>query len=61
VLSTVTIRVGYESADEVPRDLRRAMLLLIAAYDADREGGDVFAKAEDAARRLCRRYRLHRL
>ncbi len=58
---TVTVRAGYEDADEVPRGLCRAMLVLIGAYDADREGGDVLAKAEEAARRLCQRYKRHTL
>lgn len=58
---TVTLRAGYEDGDPVPGNLRRAMLVLIAAYDADREGGEVFAKAEAVARRLCRDFRLRRL
>ncbi len=58
---TVTYRAGYEDGDEVPRNIRRAMLLLISAYDEDREGGDIFAKAEAAARRLCGSLRVRRL
>ncbi|HQS95084.1 MAG: DNA packaging protein [Novosphingobium sp. 17-62-19] len=58
---TVTIRAGYEAPDDVPRGLCRAMLVLIGAYDADREGGDILAKAEEAARRLCQRYKRHTL
>lgn len=58
---TVTVRAGYEAADAVPRNIRRAMLLLISAYDEDREGGDIFAKAEAAARRLCGSLRARRL
>lgn len=50
---TATFTAGYGEGEEVPRNLRRAMLLLISAYDEDREGGDIFAKAEAAARRLC--------
>jgi uncharacterized phiE125 gp8 family phage protein len=50
---TVTIRAGYEDGDTVPGNFRRAMLILISAYDSDREGGEVFQKAEAAARRLC--------
>lgn len=57
----VSIRAGYESPADVPRNLRRAMLVLIAAYDEDREGGDVLAKAEAAATRLCRGYKVHRV
>jgi hypothetical protein len=60
-LLTVSIRAGYEDDDEVPGDIRRAMLVLIAAYDADREGGDLFAKAEMTAKSLCRDLRLKRL
>lgn len=54
---SVTVRAGYENPDDVPGNVRRAMLLLIGAYDADREGGDVFVKAEAAARRLCDRFK----
>jgi hypothetical protein len=58
---TITIRAGYEAADPVPGEMRRAMLILIAAYDADREGGKIMADAKAAARGLCRDYRLRRL
>lgn len=58
---TATFRAEYEAADEVPRNLRRAMLILIGAYDEDREGGDLFAKAEAAARRLCRSLKAYNL
>ncbi len=58
---SVTIRAGYADPADVPRDMRRAMLLLISAYDSDREGGDILAKAEASARRLCGSYRLRRL
>lgn len=54
---SVTIRAGYEPGDVVPGNLRRAMLVLIGAYDADREGGDTFAKAEAVARKLCGDFR----
>jgi uncharacterized phiE125 gp8 family phage protein len=54
---TVTIRAGYEDDDAVPGNLRRAMLVLIGAYDADREGGEVFEKAETSARKLCAGFR----
>lgn len=62
-LVSVTVRAGYEPGDAVPGNIRRAMLVLIAAYDADREGGEVFAKAEDCARGLINRanLRLRRL
>jgi uncharacterized phiE125 gp8 family phage protein len=58
---TVTVRAGYEAADQVPGNFRRAMLVLIAAYDADREGGDILAKAEAAATRMCSGFRWRRL
>jgi uncharacterized phiE125 gp8 family phage protein len=58
---TVTVRAGYELDDEIPGNMRRAMLILISAYEADREGGDIFQKAEATARTLCRDYRLKRL
>lgn len=57
----ITVRAGYEDDDVVPRNLRRAMLILISAYDSDREGGDIFEKAEAAARRLCRDFRMSRV
>ncbi len=57
----VTVRAGYEEGGLVPREMRRAMLILISAYEFDREGGDIFAKAEASARRLCGDYRLHKL
>lgn len=55
---TVTIRAGYEDGATVPGEIRRAMLILIAAYDADREGGELFQKAEATARRICRDLRI---
>jgi uncharacterized phiE125 gp8 family phage protein len=58
---TVTIRAGYEPKDAVPGNFRRAMLILISAYDSDREGGELFQKAEASARRLCGRLRSRRL
>jgi len=58
---TVTVRAGYEDAGAVPGNFRRAMLILISALDSDREGGDVFQKAEAAARRLCGSKRARRL
>jgi uncharacterized phiE125 gp8 family phage protein len=60
-LFTVTIRAGYEPTDDVPRNFRRAMLVLISAYDSDREGGELLQTAEATARRLCRDYKLRRL
>ncbi|MEH3121085.1 MAG: phage head-tail connector protein [Sphingomonas phyllosphaerae] len=60
-LFTVTIRAGYEADEAAPGTIRRAMLVLIGAYDGDREGGDILAKAEDAARRICGDLRGNRL
>ena len=57
----ITIRAGYEDEDPVPGNFRRAMLLLIGAYDADREGGEIFMAAEKSARSLCSDYRLRRV
>jgi len=53
-LFTVTVRAGYGPHDRVPGNVRRAMLVLIAAYDQDREGGDMFQAAEASAKSLCR-------
>ena len=60
-LFTVTVRAGYEDGDLLPGNLRRAMLVLIAAYDVDREGGEVFQQAEATAKSLCRRLKLSRV
>lgn len=57
---TVVVRAGYED-DEFPGSFRRAMLILISAFDDDREGGEVLALAERTAKRLCGDYRLRRL
>lgn len=57
----ITVRAGYEPGDVVPGNIRRAMLVLIGAYDADYEGGGIFAKAEAAAKSLCRYFRVNRL
>lgn len=54
----VTIRAGYEPTDTVPAMLKRAMLILISAFEEDREGGDLFTKAEASAIRLCDQYRV---
>lgn len=58
---TVSVRAGYESVGQIPPNFHRAMLVLIAAYDADREGGEIFERAEKTARSLCSSYRLRRL
>lgn len=60
-LFTVTVRAGYENPANVPRNVRRAMLVLISAYDADREGGKILADAEAFAKRQCRGLKAHRL
>lgn len=60
-LFTVTLRAGYESPADVPRNLRRAMLVLISAYNVDREGGDVLAAAEKSARSLCKNFKRNTL
>lgn len=54
---TITVTAGYADEEAVPRNLRRAMLVLIGAYDADREGGEILAQAEESARRLCSRFK----
>lgn len=54
---TVTVRAGYEDGAVVPAPFRRAILMLVAAYDADREGGEMFAKAEATARQLLGAFR----
>lgn len=58
---TVTVHAGYEPTDVVPGNFRRAMLVLITAYDVDREGGEVFATAERTARLLCTDFRARAL
>lgn len=58
---TVKIRAGYEPDDQIPGKMRRAILMLVGAYDLDREGGDIAAKAEAAATRLCRSFKTNRL
>ncbi|TCP91885.1 hypothetical protein C8J42_103577 [Sphingomonas sp. PP-CE-1A-559] len=60
-LLRVAIRAGYEPGDIVPGNFRRAMLILISAYESDREGGDIFQKAETAAKSLCRDFRARNL
>ncbi len=58
---SVTFRAGYEETDPVPGNFRRAMLILIAAYNGDREGGELFAMAEATAKGLCRDFRARQL
>lgn len=57
----VTVDAGYATADLIPGNLRRAVLVLAAAYDSDREGGDILAAAEKSARSLCSPFRMRRL
>ncbi|MBH9537522.1 head-tail connector protein [Novosphingopyxis sp. YJ-S2-01] len=56
----VTYTAGYASPDDVPRNMVRAMLILISAYDADREGGEIFQRAEATAKNLCRQFKAWR-
>lgn len=58
---TVTIQAGYAEDEAIPGNMRRAILMLVGAFDADREGGEVFTRAEAAARKLCGSYRNRRL
>lgn len=58
---SVTFRAGYEPRDVVPGNLRSAILVMITAYHEDREGGELFTKAEASARGLCRDFRHRRL
>ena len=46
-------RTGLLLTVDSPRNMRRAALVLLTAYHDDREGGDVLAKAEASAGRLC--------
>ncbi|NVD43481.1 phage head-tail connector protein [Qipengyuania atrilutea] len=57
----VSYTAGYADPADVPRNFRRAMLLLITAYETDREGGEVFQKAEATAKRLCRQKKPYRV
>ena len=50
----VSYTAGYVDPADVPRNFRRAMLVLITAYDFDREGGEKMQAAEMTAKRLCR-------
>lgn len=58
---TISVTAGYASPADVPRNFRRAMLILISAYDNDREGGALFQEAEASARKLCGGHRLRRV
>ncbi|WP_416463194.1 head-tail connector protein [Sphingomonas sp. VDB2] len=57
---TVTMTAGFASPADIKEfspKIMRAMRILVAGFYHDREGGDVFVKAENAARGLCRDYR----
>ena len=57
---SVTVRAGYENPADVPRNFVRAMLILIGAFDDDREGGETFQRAEATAKALCRKQKAWR-
>ncbi|MEH3107146.1 MAG: hypothetical protein PGN09_07650 [Sphingomonas fennica] len=58
---SVTVTAGYASASDIPGDLVQAMLVLIAAYYVDREGGEVLAASKKSAAGFCSDYRLRGL
>lgn len=58
---TVTVTAGYATPADVPRSIRRAMLVMITAFYENRGGGDAFDQAEKAAKSLCGSLRLRRL
>jgi hypothetical protein len=53
----VTFTAGFEAANDIPKGPRQALLVMLTAYYEDREGGDLFIKAEASARRMCRRHK----
>ncbi|WP_380925469.1 head-tail connector protein [Sphingomonas leidyi] len=53
---TVTFTAGINDPTAIPPVMKAAMMMLITAYEASREGGDLIAAAEASARRLCRQY-----
>jgi uncharacterized phiE125 gp8 family phage protein len=55
ILATYT--VGYADPADIPAGLKQAMLVMLTAFYEDREGGDLFASCENAARSLCRRHK----
>ena len=55
----VTYSAGYADPADVPRNFRRAMLLLIAAYFDDRSGGEQTETAVARAKDLCRSKKRH--
>lgn len=50
---SVAMTAGYESADEIPRGMRRAMLLLITGYYDNRDTGGLDDATEAAAKAAC--------
>lgn len=54
---TATFTAGFAHADSIPQVLRQAMLVMLTAFYEDREGGELFQRAEESARGLCRRYK----
>ena len=52
-----TFTAGYPNAEAIPQVLRQALLVMLTAFYEDREGGEVFQKAEASARLLCRRHK----
>lgn len=54
----VGVNAGYALPADVPAQLVQAMLVLIAAFYDDRDGGEVLARAEAAATSLCQPFRL---
>ena len=55
---TVSVTAGYVTPDKIPGVIMRAMLILIAAYERDREGGDVLEQSIARAEQMCRGQRL---
>lgn len=53
----LSFNTGYASATDIPRNLIRAALVLIAGFEADKEGGKMFAESEATARNLCRKWK----
>ena len=58
--ATVTVEAGYATADDVPQSMKQAILLLVAAWFANREAVSDKAMTEVpmAVDALCRPYRM---
>lgn len=57
---SVTMIAGFATPEDIAAfspNIMRAMRVLVAGFYMDREGGEVFAKAEASAKRLCRSFR----